>query len=43
MQKTKLGITVGLLGAIVYFAGIFGGYQTLILISGYVLSVSYTH
>lgn len=37
MQKTKLGITVGLLGAIVYFSGIFGGYQVLILISGYVL------
>jgi len=26
MQKTKLGITVGALGAITFFAGFFGGY-----------------
>lgn len=37
MQKTKLGISVGLLGALAYFAGIFGGYQTLIIVAGYVL------
>lgn len=37
MQKTKLGITVGLLGACVYFTGLFGGYLAVIVLSGYVL------
>lgn len=37
MQKTKLGITVGLLGAAVYFASLFGGYTPVLLIAGYVL------
>lgn len=37
MQKTKLGISVGLLGAIIYFLGLFGGYQAVILVAGYVL------
>lgn len=37
MQKSKLGISVGLLAAIVYFACIFGGgYTVAILITGYV-------
>lgn len=37
MQKTKLGISVGLLGALTYFAGLFSGYQIAIIIMGYVL------
>ena len=38
MQKSKLGISVGLIAAISYFACIFGGgYTVSILICGYVL------
>ncbi len=37
MQKTKLGISVGLFGAALYFVGLFGGYIALILLTGYVL------
>ena len=37
MQKTKLGISVGLLGALLYFSGFFGGYVITIIMSGYVL------
>lgn len=37
MQKTKLGITVGALGAITYFAGFFSGYLAAIILTGYVL------
>ncbi len=37
MQKTKLGITVGALGAITYFAGFFSGYLVAIILAGYVL------
>lgn len=38
MQKTKLGISVGLLGAIIYFASAFGGgYLAALLLCGYVL------
>lgn len=36
-MKTKLGISVGLMGAAIYFMGIFGGYLSLILLVGYVL------
>lgn len=39
MQKTKLGISVGLMGAIVYFAGLFGGYLVSLIVLGYVLLV----
>lgn len=40
MQKTKLGISVGLLGAIIYFASAFGGgYIAALLLCGYVLLV----
>lgn len=39
MQKTKLGISVGLMGAIAYFAGLFGGYFGAILIFGYIMLV----
>ena len=38
MQKAKLGISVGLLGAIIYFASAFGGgYLAALLLCGYVL------
>ena len=37
MEKTKLGITVGALGAITYFAGFFSGYLVAIVLAGYVL------
>lgn len=37
MQKTRLGISVGLLGAALYFSGLFGGYMITILLAGYVL------
>lgn len=40
MQKTKLGISVGLFGAIIYFASAFGGgYLVALLLCGYVLLV----
>lgn len=37
MQKTRLGITAGAVGAAAYLAGFFGGYIVVILIAGYVL------
>ena len=37
MQKTRLGITVGALGAITFFAGFFGGYLAAIVLAGYAL------
>lgn len=37
MNKTKLGISVGLFGAMVYFGGLFGGYLLTVLLAGYVL------
>ena len=37
MQKTKLGISVGLMGALAYFSGLFGGYMIAVIIAGYVL------
>lgn len=37
MQKTKLGISVGLLGAAIYFLGLFSGYLAAVLLAGYVL------
>ena len=37
MQKTKLGISVGLLGAAIYFLGLVGGYVITGLLVGYVL------
>ncbi|MBP3602870.1 MAG: hypothetical protein J6J79_01830 [Lachnospiraceae bacterium] len=36
-MKAKLGISVGLLGAAIYFAALFGGYTPVILLVGYVL------
>lgn len=37
MQKTKLGVTVALLGASIYFISLFGGYIPVIILGGYVL------
>lgn len=37
VQKTKLGISVGLLGAAIYFMGLFSGYMVAVLLVGYVL------
>lgn len=37
MQKTKLGITAGALGAATFFAGLFGGYLVAVVLAGYVL------
>lgn len=37
MQKTRLGISVGMLGAVLYFMGLFSGYLITLLLAGYVL------
>ena len=37
MQKTRLGITVGLMGALTYFIALFGGYLAMIIVAGYIL------
>lgn len=37
MQKTKLGISVGLLGAAIYFTSLFSGYIVPVILTGYVL------
>jgi len=37
MQKTKLGVSVGLLGAAIYFASLFSGYLVAVVLTGYVL------
>lgn len=39
MEKTKLGISVGLMGALTYFAGLFSGYTVAVLVVGYILLV----
>lgn len=36
-MKAKLGISVGLLGALVYFMGLFSGYTVMVLLAGYIL------
>ncbi len=36
-MKTKLGISVGVMSALLYLGGLFGGYITLTLLVGYVL------
>lgn len=38
-MKTKLGISVGLLGAATYFTGFFGGYVIAGILAGYILLV----
>ena len=37
LMKTKLGISVGLLGALVYLGGLFSGYTVLVLVAAYIL------
>lgn len=37
MQKTRLGISVGMLGAAIYLTGLFSGYLVVVLMVGYVL------
>ena len=37
MQKTRLGISVGLLGAAIYLVGLFGGYVARVVRAGYTL------
>ncbi len=37
MQKSKLGVSVGLLAALLCFSAIFGGYTIPVLIAGYIL------
>ena len=37
MEKTKLGVTVGALGAFTYFAGYFSGYFVAVILAGYIL------
>lgn len=36
-MKTKLGISVGALGALAYFASLFSGYYALLIVAGYIL------
>lgn len=36
-MKTKLGVSVGLLGAAIYLVALFGGYTPAIILAGYVL------
>ena len=36
-MKTKLGVSVGILGAATYFLGLFSGYTVLALVVGYIL------
>ena len=38
-MKSKLGISVGLLGAGIYLVALFGGYPAVIVLAGYVLLV----
>lgn len=37
MQKTKSGISVGAMGAVIYFSALLGGYIPLFLLSGLIL------
>ena len=36
-MRSKIGISVGALGALVYFATLFGGYTAVLLIAGYIV------
>lgn len=38
-MKSKLGISVGLLGAALYFTALFSGYLAVIVLAGYVLLI----
>lgn len=37
MQKTRMGIAVGLLGSLICFMGLFGGFVITVFLAGYVL------
>ena len=37
MQKTRLGISTGIMGAAVFFLGLFGGYLPALLLTMYIL------
>lgn len=37
MQKTRFGLSVGLMGAAIYLMGFYGGYLVTVLLAGYVL------
>lgn len=37
MGKTKIGVSVELLGAAVFFVALFGGYTPVLLVAGYIL------
>lgn len=37
MEKTKLGVSVGMLGAAVFFSALFGGYIPALIVAGYIL------
>lgn len=37
MQKTRLGVTVGALGALVFFVSFFSGYLAAVILVGYIL------
>lgn len=37
MQKTKLGLSIGMLSTVIYLVALFGGYTPLLLLVGYVL------
>lgn len=37
MQKTKLGVSVAVLGAAMYFTGLFSGYVVAVVLAGYIL------
>ena len=39
MEKTKIGLSVAVMSAIVYLTALFGGYTPLLLIAGYILIV----
>lgn len=39
MEKSKLGLSVAVMGAIVYLTALFGGYTPLLLVAGYILIV----
>lgn len=37
MEKSKLGINIGILGAVMYLSGMIGGYVAMLLVAGYIL------
>ena len=37
MEKTKIGLSVAIMGAIVFLTALFGGYTPLLLVAGYIL------